>query len=353
MRELRSFKAEDREWDHFKVSHILEEAVTALKGGDHRHAAELWEKAVSRNKREAEMSPDGLEVLLGLRRTDEAERIMLEWQARKPADPRYSLGLVHVANAKRDYAAAVTYAAAVRKRFPVHMEGYALGITALRDAQRLPEAEALAEQGMRRFPQEVRMFMEYAAIATAQQNLEAGLERWNTVRDRFNHPSGYGGAADILIKLGRYAEADELLEAARFRYPIDDSIARGWALCAQERGDTTEAIARWKRIADRFPMHMISALAAASALEKLGAADEALPVLQEASERMRHDPRPLRDLGALQLRLREFAGAVETFARLRNAFPDHEAGYAGGAEALTGAGRLDEAEVVRSLPRIR
>lgn len=153
----------------------------------------------------------------------------------------------------------------------------------------------------------------------------------------------------MLIRLGRYAEADELLEAGRFSYPIDDGIARERALCAQERGDTTEAIARWKRVADHFPMHIFSVTAAASALEKLGAGDDAVPLLQEASERLRFDPRPLLNLGALQLRRQEFAAAAETFGRLRAAFPDQRAGYISGAEALKGAGRLEEAETVRKL----
>ena len=63
---------------------------------------------------------------------------------------------------------------------------------------------------------------------------------------------------------------------------------------------------------------------------------------------MRFDPRPLLDLGALQLRRQEFA-AAETFARVRDALPDQRAGYTSGAEALKGAGRLEEAETVRNL----
>lgn len=178
MQELRSFQVVEREWDHFKVADIMTEAVTALKRDDYRHAAALWEKAIAHNRQEAESSEFGLEVLLKLRRYDEAERMMLKWQQRKPADPQYSLGLAKVAAAKGDHGAAVRYAAAFRKRFPAIMWGYATGISALRDARRLQEAEALAEQGMRLFPGEVLMFIEHARIATEQGDWNTSLERW-------------------------------------------------------------------------------------------------------------------------------------------------------------------------------
>jgi tetratricopeptide (TPR) repeat protein len=348
MRELRSLQAKDHEWDDIRVLEILTEAVTAVKRDDYGLAAALWEKSIAFNKREAEKSPLAISILIPLRRYDEAERIMLEWQKRKPADPQFGLGLVKVSAARGDRDATVRYAALLRKRFPGFLDGYTTGSSALRDMARFQEAEDIAEQGMRFFPDEVSIFMEHARIATMRENSEAALSRWTTVRTRFNHPSGYSGAARILIKSGHYAEADQLLEAGRLRHPMEDGVAREWAYCAQARGDVTEAIARWKRVADRFPLHMATVLAAGSALEALGAVAEAETVLCGAADRIRHDPRPLMDLGGWYLRRKNFAEAAQTFSQLRQAFPDNPAGYTGSAKALHGAGQFLEAEAVRN-----
>lgn len=237
MRELYAFRRKEREWDKFKIRDILVEAAAAAARDDQVRAAELWLEATTRNQNEAETSPLAISVLLGLRRYDEAERLMLRGQATNPSDPHYGLGLMQIANAKADYETAVDHAATMRRRFPTLTEGYSEGIAALRNAKRLNEADTLVELAMRRFPQEVLMFMEYARLAVERQDWEAGFERWNVVLKRFNHPSGYAGAANMLLKLEQYSAANEILEAGRLRYPSDGAIARVRSSYLQLRGD--------------------------------------------------------------------------------------------------------------------
>jgi tetratricopeptide (TPR) repeat protein len=351
LRDLRRENADLREWDHFKVRDGLIEALTALEQNDHSRAVELWAAALDRSPREVHASPLALEVLLGLRRFDEAETMMREGQTKHPTDMRFAVGLAEVARARGDDEAALERWALVRKQFPGAMVGYAAGVEALRNLKRLPEAESLAEQTMRRFPDEVLGFMEHARIATLREDWEQSLQRWEAVRTKFNHPSGYTGAGHALVQLGRFDEAEEMLRQARFRAPTDIGPFIELARCAQASGDVATAIGRWNRLASVFPLHLSSCLLAAGTLETLGATSDAERVLREAVDHFPAEPRPIENLGLLLLRSRDFAAAVDVFTTMRKAFPHNKVSHIRLADALTQAGRSDEALAVRDEQR--
>ena len=347
MREMRSFRAQEREWDHFKIRDMLLEAIAAVARADIRHATDLWEKALLRNPAEAKQSYHALDVLLGLKRYDEAASIMREGKARAPADPFYPLALARIAAARGDHNAAAELAAAARKRFPEVRDGYALEIQALRDLAKLPEADKCAQRAVGVFPDDIVIAMEYAKVADARKDWNESLARWNMVRQRFDWASSYAGEAGALRRLQRFDEAETLLMQGRLRYPIDPTVFIEWAYNAQNRGDTPEAIRRWVMGAERFPLHLPTCRLAAEELVKLDAFHEAERILTEATLHFPHEPSPLGDLGSLQMKQRDFAAAAETFARLRAAFPNQQAGYNLGADALLAAGRPQDAQAVR------
>jgi tetratricopeptide (TPR) repeat protein len=336
-----------REWDQFKVRDDLAEALSALDGNDHQHATELWTKALERNPREARASPLAVKVLVGLRRFDEAETIMREGQIRHPNDMRFARGLAEIARDSGDDETALLRWVAVRKQFPGDMIGYAAGVGALRKLNRLSEAETLAERTMKLFPEEVLGFMEHAQIASLRQHWDDALRRWDLVRTRFDHSSGYLGAARAMIQLGRYDEAEALLSQCRIKTPTDSAPVIELARCAEARGDLPGAIDGWNRVAQRFSLHLPSCLAAASALQTLDAFADSENVLRDAIDHFPNEPRPLAQLGMLFLDRRNFPAAVNTFATMRSAFPDREEGYIYGAQALSQTGCREEAEALR------
>jgi tetratricopeptide (TPR) repeat protein len=353
LRELRHERADALEWTYFKFRDDMIEALEALTREDLVRATQLWTEARERYPREASKSPLALEVLLGLRRFDEAEAMMKEGRTKSPGDQRFAIGLAEVARARGDHETAVQRWAMVRKQFPGVMKGYAVGVESLRALNRLPEAEALTRQTMTQFPQEVLGYMENARLADIKQDWEEALKRWDVVLTRFDHLSGYTGVAQAMVKFGRYDEADALLTRARVRYPADVSPGIGLALSAQARDDIPEAVVRWRNVAQRFPLQTVAVFNAAGALEKLGATEDAEVILREAVDHFPAEPRALTDLGMLLLRRRDFSAAAEAFAALRQTFPNNEAAYLRGAEALSQAGQPETADVLREEHRRR
>jgi tetratricopeptide (TPR) repeat protein len=347
LREIRQRRAEASEWAHFRLRDDLVAAADALARGDRRYATELWENGLKKYPGHAVNSPLALDVLLGLSRFDEADALMNEGRTKHPADIRFAIGLASIARARGDMETAVQRWAMVRKQFPGAIPGYAMGIDALRSLNRMPEAEALTRRLIGRFPQEILGYMELARLADLQKDWEQALQRWDFVLTRFDHLSGYVGTAHAMVQFGRYDEAEALLTRASIRYPTENSPSVGLARSAQARGDVPLAVTRWKRVAERFPMEVDAVFASVAALTQLDATEGAEAIIREAIDHFPTEPRPLNELGVLLLRRRDFAGAAEAFATLRVSFPDNKASYVHGAEALSQAGRVEEADALR------
>lgn len=353
LRDLRREQIDKSEQDRFTVKDNLTYALSALARDDRRQATELWAKSLGLYPRETRGSPLALKVLLGLRRFDEAEALMLQGRERHPREIHFASGLGEVAQARGDHDAAIEHWAVLRKQFPGVLQGYVMGAEALMARKRLDEAETLAEQAMRQFPEEMTPCLEHARVATQRQDWALALQRWQLIQGRFNFVGAHLGCAQAMIRMGRYEEADALLSEARVRWPVEPGPAAELARSAQARGDVPKAVERWRQLVQRFPLHMHSCLEAAGSMEKLGAAPEAANTLRDAIHHFPTEERPLRELGMLLDRQKDFAAAVKVWETMRQTFPDGEAAYTRGIEALNRVGRPDEAEALRQEHRLR
>lgn len=346
LREMRRQQSDKSEQDRFIVRDKLTYALSALARDDLRHATELWTASLDHYPSETRSSPLALKVLLGLRRFDEAEALMQQGHKRHPREVDLVSGLAEVAQARGDHDAAIERWAALRKQFPGVLRGYVLGAEALMARNRLDEAETLAEQAIRRFPEEMTPYLEHARVAVQRQDWPLALQRWQPIRERFNFVGGHIGCAQAMIHLGRHDEADALLSEARIRWPIEPGPAAELARAAQARGNVPRALEHWKQLVQRFPLHMPSCLEAAASLEKLDAVAEAESVLRDAVHHFPTETRPLRDLGMLLHRRKDFTAAIEVWTTMRVTFPDNELAYTRGIEALGEAGHSAEAEAL-------
>lgn len=342
LRDIRREQRQTRRWAAFKVRDNLIAALTALQGDDHRRATELWTATLAQYPTEARKSSRALDVLIGLRRLDEAEAMMQMVSARGARTVEHVMGLARIAVARGDHNTAVERWAALRKKHPNIMDGYASGVEALLELNRIDEAESLAKQALCRFRDQVRVFMVYARIAERRLDWEEARSRWDNVRNRFNHATGYTGAAGAMVRLGQYDAAENLLKAGRVRYPTEATFAIGLARCSQYRGDTKEAVVRWNQVAQRFPLHANACLAAAEALEGLGQFSDAETILREVANRRPTESRPFVALANFYHRTSAFSPEADVWLGLHKVFPQSKEYYIRCIESLNLCGRQDE-----------
>ncbi|WP_428534468.1 tetratricopeptide repeat protein [Rhodopila sp.] len=354
LRDIRRRSADAREVDRFKVKDQLTYANAALDINDHRQATEIWDRLMADHRSAACESPLALRVLLRLRRYDEATMVMRQGQQRSPAEPRFLQGLGQIAQAKGDHDEAVLIFARLRKSFPGVMEGYTSAAESLKATNRLDEAEELVGKAMKNFHSHIAPFLEYARIAMLRRDWEEALRRWDPIRDQFAHVSGFVGAAQALVQLGRYDAAEQLLQDARYRFGSGPEPLSEYARVAEARGDRAEAARRWNDVLSRFPLDMPVYLAASEAFERLGEPAPAEDALRAAINRFPTELRPMLDLAKLlQIKRRNFPAAAEVWTVMRAAFPDNQEGYTSGAEALRLSGDNERADALLEAHRLR
>jgi tetratricopeptide (TPR) repeat protein len=300
-------------------------------------------------------SPLALRVLIGLRRYDEAETMMRAGQKKSPNESFFPRGLAEIAEAKHDIDATIERWAFVRKRFPGVVEGYSHGADALLQKDRIQEAEDLVLQAIKKFPDSIGGPLEYARIAVKQKKWEDAVRRWEPIREQFAlFAGGYVGGAQALTQLGRYEEAEELLQQARVRFGTDPGPLTEFARIAEVKGDVPQAVQRWKDLLIRFPLEWSVQSNASEAFERLGDPAEAEATLRAAIDRFPGELGPLLSLAkSLHHKRRDFPAAAEAWRALRAVFPDFEEAYTSGAAALTQAGKPEEAEALREEYRTR
>lgn len=350
---LRALRRQQDDDDHrFKstVKDGLTHALMALQREDHAQATALWTSLSTRHPRIARASPLALDVLLGLRRFDEAEQLMRQGQKKAPGDPHFAKGLALISFSRGDLVETAKRAEFLRERFPAIIEGYTLGVQALAAVGRLPEADELARTATKKLPNNWLGFLDFANLAVHQQRWEDAVDRWKMIIDNFpEHKAGPVGYVRALAHLSRYEEAEKAVSSALQRFPSDLSLFVEFARCGQARGDIATAIERWEVLPRRFPQQIQSYSESAWALEALGEHIKADAILREAITRFTADVRPSAELARMFQGRRDFVAAAEIWSSIRAKFPDFQEAYDAGAAALREIGQVDEAELVLSI----
>ncbi len=144
--------------------------------------------------------------------------------------------------------------AAVRRRFPDFAPAYAAEIKVLREAGRLDEAEAKGKPWRERFPASQDVAMACARVAEEQGRPEEAVRMLEAARAGAE-PGPLLEAAYLrsLSLAGQDEAAERATDAALVRFPQDIRIIRQHVTLASRRGDSAEAAARARRLAQRFP----------------------------------------------------------------------------------------------------
>lgn len=354
MQDLRRVRRTEDEFGEWQFKGALEEARSAYARGDQRGLKERWSNILQRYRKFIADAPEALALQLDMGWFDEAETLLREAHARQPREPRYAIGLAHVAQRRGDLEGAISCWAVVRRRFSFLPDGFSQGAAALAKAGRFDEAEKLLERAFKKFPRELHVRLEYARLAEARKDWETARSRWQTLRDLWQSETELGnefgtiGVAMCCRRLGRFDEAEALFLKMRASSPLNPLPASEYAGVAEDRGDLKEAIQRWQQVKSRFPMWQPSYNGLIRVLEKAGNALEADNVLGDAVYRFGGEPswfiRHARQAEARG----DFATAAERWSAVRKQFPQREEGYRFGADAFAAAGDSAAADALRA-----
>ncbi|HEY2620164.1 MAG TPA: tetratricopeptide repeat protein, partial [Acetobacteraceae bacterium] len=325
----------------------------ALEAGDSVAALHFWREALERYPTFARTAHDSLEVPLGLRHFDEAEALMQDGQRRAPGDIFYASGYALTAERRGDTGEAINRWGWVRKRFPGSWQGYVNGATCLGRTGQLEAAEALSQQAIKLFPNEVRGWISSAQSAERRRDWPEAIRRWEIVRDRYKHIMGDIGVARGLEELGRIAEAEALLKEAQLRRSMVPEIAIGLVRLADLRGDTEEALQHCADARRRFPLLAFGYREGFRHLAKMARYEDAEIILLAALERFPKEAWPAVEYAALSQTRRDWETAATRWAAVRAAWPDRQDGYLGGAAASAALGRQDEAAELKAEHQLR
>lgn len=158
------------------------------------------------------------------------------------------------AQRERKWAEAVPRWELYRRRFPSHFLGYALGCAALRESGRLDEADSVAAEGLRLFPDHPEVVANFAWVANRRGDWHEALRRWQMYAAAFpDDPLGYVFAGNTLREMRLYEQADCVLRQGLKDHPTHPELLSRYASVAYDRQDWPEALRRWTDFRDRHP----------------------------------------------------------------------------------------------------
>ena len=271
--------------------------------------------------------------------------------ARHPRENFFIVGRARVAEERGDIETALERWAVVRQKFPGLALGYARTAACLVKAGRMDEADAMLARGIKQSPDDVFCLIEHAKIAEAAGNFEEAVVRWQRLIDvpsdqHIFRQNGTIGLTQCLRKMGRLDEAEALLRPFIERFGVQEVTLMELARIAEARNDWVEAITRWQRVKRSFPLLAEGYRGVIGALKKSGQKEGVDALLCELVERF---PDDLGSALEYAQSAQESGDAVEIARRwlvVRERFPDCEAAYRNGADALAADGQADAATAI-------
>lgn len=325
----------------------LNMAKLSLGSGNHETLASYWDSARQLLPNAIMTSPDSLEILLALKRHDEAEELMRRCRKRFPRDPAYLIGLAQIAEARGDLNEATKQWKNARNRSKNLVGGFLGYARCLMALGRLDEAEVQWTQAIRRDPNNLQAWAGRARVCDLRKDWEQSIERWKYMAETYREPPAFACVAKAMVELGRVDEAEAWLAEPSRLYTNDLEIAVAHAELAQRRGDVSAACDRWARVRAINPAFHAGYHDGSFRLIEAARHAEAEAVLREAMERFPDEVWPYQNFAQIAHNQSDWNEAASRWATLRQRFPSVEAGLSFGAEALEGAGRHAEAAALR------
>ena len=303
-------EAMERFPDHAIVAGIW--AEIAMRRQIWAEAATRWATVRQRFPAHAPAYAEGAKALRQAGLTAESDALLTDAVRRFPAEPSVRFAWADAASTRSDWIEAHRRWEEVRLQLPSETRPWIESATALTNAARSDEADALLSQGIVQQPASLDVAFRWALHAARFQSAEIAMGRWQRVRERFpDHTVGYTFGAQTLQDNGLAPEAEALIEQAAARFPNNPDVTRTGAEIAARRGELGAAAARFEAAARLNPGDITIARRWIETLDALQRHDDARSALDEALRIWPRDREFLKRRATLDIKTGHFDGAME------------------------------------------
>ena len=183
-----------------------------------------------------------------------------------------------------------------------------------------------------------------AKLAQANQEWDEALEMWQKLEQYSPQDmTAVIGQGNALIELGKFEEAETILQKAKVMWPDHPASYEGLARIAYRTKMWTKALKRWQEVESLFPESTIAIIGQGNALIELGEVEKAEKILEKAKTKWPDKPEFYERLAQLAQRREMRQLAYERWDEFTSHFPKHLGARIQSGHALIKLGKLDEA----------
>ena len=183
---------------------------------------------------------------------DKSEQMIAESLQRMPGNVALLVQYADIAAYRRDWDTAATRWEVVRRVAPDRLDAVVGSIAALRQSNRLDEAEALAREALQANPDDADLNTSYAATAAARQDWPETVKRLRRVLELTpdSVPAAVG-LVGALQRTGQAAEAEQAARAGLQHHPDHEALLTEYATMATKAQRWPDAAERWQQVYER------------------------------------------------------------------------------------------------------
>ncbi len=225
------------EYPLFRPDELAGAAWAAMNRQESDEALRLWAALREHSPDLPESHIWPIQILWQADRFDEAEAMAARALSLFPNHVELLVQHAWIATTEPRWDDAVERWARVRARAPERHEGYVWGAHALWQSRRLDAAEAIATEGVRRFPDDPEALAQHGWVATARQDWPEAVWRWTLLHEA--HPERIDAQARLVQALrmtGRVDDSEALATACMTVNPHETelTIEHIWAAVARQ-----------------------------------------------------------------------------------------------------------------------
>jgi tetratricopeptide (TPR) repeat protein len=300
MREIRRMESDERERIRYSGVSPIIKAVEAMKADDPDVAAQYWDEAVRVIPDVVLRSEHSIAILLGIKRYDELEALMLKGHKRWPARPLYVSGMAQMWMHRNDRTKASDWWKKLRLVDSRNIDAYLNGAFCERSLGNLSEAKQILEQANAIFDWDPRGWAELAIIAEMEKDWDTALKHWDHVAGPLKHWTGDVGGARVCHATGDIPGALARLENGRQAHSQKLAAMVALAELEERIGMVDLALKDWSFVKTLFPGHVPAYVGCARCLRQKGDLDDAYALLQVAMQKFPTSRLPVPELAELE-----------------------------------------------------